>query len=164
MAEHSQGIGRQTGKLLQDLKSYAREHSLPLTMSKAVQVTAATSSECHLVLVAGIDLVHLLSDSRMIGSQSANLGQGSNGSGPIPALDAVPGSLGKEMHSHDENEREEKLEPNRNPVRAGIGPFMSGIVDNGREKDADGDGKLICTHNEPTDPFGSGLGLVKGDC
>lgn len=67
------------------------------------------------------------------------------------------------MHSNDENDREEPLESNGDSVGTGVVPLMSTVVDDGGEEDADGDCKLICAHDQSTDPFGSGLGLIERD-
>lgn len=68
------------------------------------------------------------------------------------------------MHSDDENEREEPLERNGDPVRASVSPEMGAVVHDGGEKNADGDCKLVCANDQSTDPFGSGLGLVEWYC
>lgn len=114
-------------------------------------------------MVVCTDLFHLRKDGGIIGRQAADSGQGPGGTGHITSLDAIPGSLRKEVHADDESEREEPLESNGNSVRAGVLPFMSAIIDNGGEKDADGDCKLIYAHDHSTDPFGGGLGLIERD-
>ena len=62
--------------------------------------------------------------------------------------------LRKEEHASGKDKSPDKLEGNRNLVRRSVVPVFGSIVDDGGNKESDGDSPLICRHNGTTNPFG----------
>lgn len=62
--------------------------------------------------------------------------------------------LRKEEHASSKDEGPHKLEGNRNLVRRSVVLVFGSVVDDGGNKESDGDSPLICRHNGTTNPFG----------
>ena len=71
--------------------------------------------------------------------------------------------LGQVEHTTCEDERPDELDTGGDtPCRVVIA-VLSGVVDDGREQETDGDSPLVAGNDGTTDPLGRTLGLVHGD-
>jgi hypothetical protein len=114
--------------------------------------------------VVGLDLLELLDDSRVVCWKTANAAERLVSLVELAGPDEIARSLGKEEHAAEENERPGELNGDGNAVAARIVTLASGIVNDSSEEETDGDGPLVGTDDGTTNPLGSGLGLVEGNC
>ena len=148
-----------TGKLLERLKQATSQQALAEVATEAVEVRGL--AERHFVLVVGSDLSELLDEGGVLDIKAAEGGERLGSLFRATLLDEPAGSLGKPDAADKENNSPSKLDGNGDAVRARIGSVLGGVVDNGSEKQTDGNGKLVATNNGTTNPLGGSLGLVE---
>lgn len=110
--------------------------------------------------MVGLDFLQFLLNGRMGRRKASESSERAGGPVIHVFLDQVARRLWQEKHAHDQDNGPGKLDGDRNPVTAGIVPVLGRVVDNGSEKEANGDGELICAYNGTANPFGRSLGLV----
>lgn len=150
-----------TSELLQTLDGASGSETLAESTAEDLEV--GSSSKAHLELVVCLDLGQLGNDRRVVHIHAAKASEGLGGLLVAVLLDQETRCLGKNDHSNDKDDGPGKLNSDRDTVRASVVAVLSGVVDNGSEKQTKGDSKLVSTNNGTTDPLRGGLGLVKGD-
>lgn len=148
-----------TGQLLQSLDTAASCQTLADRATQDLEVSSLAETE--LELVVGLDLGELLNDSRVIDVDATETGKCLSGILVAVLLNQETRSFGQDDHSSDQNDGPGELNSDRDTVAAGIHAVLGGVVDNGSQKQTDGDGQLVSTDNGTTDPLGSGLRLVQ---
>lgn len=149
-------------QLLQGLQSHTGKLALAHGLAEAVQNAKRLAGDL-LLLVVDSNLVELHADRRVGRGQAADLAEGTGGLFVALATDEVAGRLGKHEHSTDKDQGPGKLDGNGNAVGAGVLALVGGVVDDGGEQEADGDGELVASDDGTADPLGSRLSLVEGD-
>jgi hypothetical protein len=76
-------------------------------------------------------------------------------------LDQIPRRFGEDQQAGKQDERPGQLNGDGDTVRPGVVPVRGGVVDDGGEEQADGDGPLVGTDDEAANPFGSRFRLVE---
>jgi hypothetical protein len=150
-----------TSKLLETLKETTSRKTLSKVALEAVEVGGFAQGQ--LVLVVGGDLSELLNQSRVVEIEPPQLGERLGSLLRATLADVPAGSLGDEGTTNEHDDGPCKLDCDGDTVRAGVVAVLGGVVDNGGDEKSDGDGKLVATDNSTTDPFGTGLRLVKGN-
>lgn len=149
------------GKLLQRLETHTRKLTLKHMAPEAVNI--AGFAEAHFKLVVRANFTQLCLYGRVVCRQTSQPTKRLGGRLVFAALDKIPRRLGQDAHAADENDGPGKLHGDGDPVGPRVHAQRGGVVHNGGEEQADGDGKLVGADNGTTDPFGRGLGLVQRD-
>ncbi len=102
-------------------------------------------------------------DGFMVDGQASKTAEGMCSLFPVVPLDQIPRRFGEKQQAREEDKGPCQLDRDGDTVAACVVSVRSGVVHNGRDEQADGDGPLVRTDDEAADPFGSRLGLVQRD-
>lgn len=114
--------------------------------------------------VVGFDFLEFFDDSRVVCWKMVNVVERFVSFVEFVGLDEIVRSFGKEEYVVEENERLGELNGDGNVVVVCIVMFVSGIVNDSSEEEIDGDGLLVGIDDGIMNLFGSGFGLVEGNC
>ena len=79
-------------------------------------------------------------------------------------LDQVTWGLGQENHTDEDDDGPRELYRNGNAIATCVVSILARVAHNGCKEQTNRDSPLICTDNAPSDPLGSRLRLVEGNC
>jgi hypothetical protein len=150
-----------TRQLLQSLDAHAGKLALAHASAEAIEVRGFSNRQFKLVV--GVDLGELVQHGRVVSREAAEFAQGDTGLVHEAALDEVAGRFWEEEHAYDEDDGPCELHCDGDAVGACVLALVGGVIDDGGEEEADGDGELVGAYNGAADPFGGGFGLVEGD-
>lgn len=148
-----------TSELLEGLKTAASCKTLAKVALEAVDVTSLAQSQ--LVLVVGGDLTKLLNQCRVVDRKLPEPGQRPGSLLWVTILNVPSRCFWKHNATGKQDNRPGELNGNGDAVGSTVVAVLGCIVDNGCKKKTYGDGQLVATDNETTDPLGTGFRLVE---
>lgn len=114
--------------------------------------------------MVGLYFVKLFLDGGVVSGESTETTESLGSLVALVLADEETRGFGKDQHATKQDQRPCELNSNGNSIAPSVVVILGGIIHDGSEQETNGDGKLVCTDDGATNPFGSRFGLVQRNC
>lgn len=151
-----------TGELLAGLEGNAEQSAVKHARASEDLVPGRVG-ESAVLLKLGVNLIHLLVNSKGVGVGTSKLGDGVASLLHAALAVSITGTLGKEQDTTTEDQSPGKGETVGNSPSGAVGSGLCAPVDHLSSPDTQGDEKLVGGDEHTTDDGGTALRLVHGN-
>lgn len=145
-------------QLLQGLKTHTSKLALEHGPTEAVEVAGLANAK--LKFMVRLDLFQFCQNGRVVSRESSQPAERTSGFQLVSLLDQVSRGLREKRQAGDENESPGELDGDRDSIASGVVAVLRSVVYDIGQKQPDGNGKLICTHDGTSNPFRCRFTLV----
>lgn len=152
-----------TSELLKHLEQATSDLALKNGGPETIEIGRGLG-HADLVIVVGLYFVKLFFDGGMISRETTETTESFGSLFTLVLADEETRCFGKDQHATEQDQRPCELNSNGNSVASSVVMVLGGVIHDGSKQETNGDGKLVCTDDGATNPFGSRFGLVQRDC